>query len=147
MQQNSRWIVAILILIIVGLQLSACSSTPAKDVSEYDSSNPATVERIGQTGLSRVILTTEAAKRVGIQTVQVNDPKVVPYAAVFYDPRGATWVYTNPAPLTFIRQSISVSSINGDQALLSAAIPTGTKVVTVGAPELYGTEFPGGLQP
>ncbi len=147
MRQNNRWMVAILILIIAGLQLSACSFTPAKDVSEYDSSNPARVERIGQTGLSRVILTAEAAKRLGIQTIQVSDPKVVPYAAVFYDPHGTTWVYTNPSPLTFVRQSISVSSINGGQALLSAAIPTGTNVVTVGVPELYGTEFPGGLQP
>ena len=147
MRQNSRWMVGILILIIAILQLSACSSTPAQDVSEYDPNSPARVEHIGQTGLSRVILTAQAAKRLGIQTIQVSDPNVVPYAAVFYDPHGATWVYTNPAPLTYVRQSISVSSINGDQALLSTAIPVGTKVVTVGAPELYGTEFPGGLEP
>ncbi len=147
MRQNSRWMVAILILIIAGLQLSACSSTPANNVSDYDANSPARVESTGQTGISRVILTADAAKRLGIQTNQVSDPKVVPYAAVFYDLHGATWVYTNPAPLTFVRQSISVASINGDQALLSAAIPIGTKVVTVGAPELYGTEFPGGLQP
>jgi hypothetical protein len=139
--------VAILILIIAGLQLSACSSTPTNNVSDYDTTSPAKVERIGQTGFSRVILTADAAKRLGIQTAQVSDPKVVPYSAVFYDLHGATWVYTNPAPLTFVRQSISVDSINGDQALLSVAIPTDTKVVTVGAPELYGTEFPGGLQP
>jgi hypothetical protein len=93
-----------------------------------------------------VILTANAVKRLDIQTVQVTDPKVVPYAALFYDLHGATWVYTNPAPLTFVRQSISVDSIDGDRALLAAAVPAGTKVVTVGAPELYGTEFPGGLE-
>jgi hypothetical protein len=147
MRHNNRWVVALLILIIVGLHLSACALTPASRADDPDIGDPARVERIGQTNLNRVILTADASKRLDIQTAQITDPKVVPYAAMFYDLRGTTWVYTNPAPLTFVRQSISVDSINGDRALLSVAIPIGTKVVIVGAPELYGTEFPGGLQP
>jgi hypothetical protein len=147
MQHSNRWVVALMILIIVGLHLSACALTPASKAGDTDNGDPARVERIGQTNLNRVILTADAAKRLDIQTAQVTDPKVVPYAAVFYDLHGATWVYTNPAPLTFVRQSISVASIEGDRALLAAAIPTDAKVVIVGAPELYGTEFPGGLEP
>jgi hypothetical protein len=95
-----------------------------------------------------VILTEQAAKRLGIQTAPVQDAKVrgklqkvVPYAAVYYDLNGKTWVYTNPDPLTFVRASINVDSIDGDLAVLSEGPPTGTKVVIVGAPELYGTEF------
>jgi hypothetical protein len=101
-----------------------------------------------------VILTAEAANRLGIQTTTVRDVKiggelrkVVPYAAIFYDLHGTTWVYTNPAPLTFVRARISVDTIDGDQAILSDGPPAGTAVVTVGEPELYGTEFQGGLEP
>jgi hypothetical protein len=103
---------------------------------------------MGGTDPSRVILTAEAAKRLGIETAMVRDSqvqgklrKVVPYAAVFYDLNGKTWVYTNPQPLTFVRASISVDSIDGDLAALSDGPPSGTEVVTVGSPELYGTEF------
>jgi hypothetical protein len=66
--------------------------------------------------------------------------KIVPYAAVIYGPRGETWVYTNPEPLTFIRNPIVIDYIEGDQVVLSDGPPPGTKVVTVGAAELYGTE-------
>jgi len=95
-----------------------------------------------------VILTAQAAKRLGIETAPVRDSqvqgklrKVVPYAAVFYDLNGKTWVYMNPEPLTFVRASISVDYIDSDLAVLSEGPPSGTGVVTVGSPELYGTEF------
>lgn len=66
--------------------------------------------------------------------------KVVPYAAVIYDVSGKTWVYTNPEPLVFVRQSISVNYVEGDQAFLSEGPSPGTAVVTVGGPLLYGAE-------
>jgi hypothetical protein len=133
------------ILIIVALQLVACAAqTPASSTS----SPPARVERLGETDLSRVILTAEAGKRLGIETAPVRDAqargqlrKVVPYSAVFYDLKGETWVYTNPEPLTFVRARISVDYIDGGLAVLLEGLPSGTEVVTVGAPELYGTEF------
>jgi hypothetical protein len=67
--------------------------------------------------------------------------KVVPYAAVLYDTRGDTWVYTNPEPLVFVRHRVSVDYIEGDLAVLSDGPPSGTPVVTVGAAELFGIEF------
>jgi hypothetical protein len=66
--------------------------------------------------------------------------KVVPYAAVMYGPHGETLVYTNPEPLTFIRQPIAIDYIDGDQVVLSEGPSAGTKVVTVGVAELYGAE-------
>ena len=142
MWHSNRWIVAVL-MIIVSLQLVACGQTKA----DLESRPPARVEPIGQ-DLSRVILTAEAAKRLGIETAPVSNAQVggtqrevVPYAAVYYDLNGATWVYTNPSPLTFVRASITVDSITGDMAVLSKGPPVGTSVVTVGATELYGTEF------
>ena len=141
MRYSNRWMVAVL-MIIVSLQLVACGQTPASQ----ESSSPAKVEPIGQDH-SRVILTAEAAKRLGIETALVSNAQVggtqrevVPYAAVYYDLNGATWVYTIPQPLTYVRASITVGSITGDMAVLSKGPPAGTAVVTVGTTELYGTE-------
>jgi hypothetical protein len=142
-----------LLLIIAALQLTACAQTAASSASK-EGEGPAKVEPVAGTNLSRVILTAEAAKRLGIQTASVRDTqvrdqqrKVVPYAAVLYDLHGETWVYTNPSPLTFVRNRVSIDNIDGDLAVLSQGPPSGTAVVTVGVPELYGTEFEGGLEP
>ena len=147
MCHRNRWMVALLI-VVTALILAACASQTSQTLEGSSSNPPAKVERIGETDFSRVILTSQAAKRLGIETSTVHDTqvqgkqhKVVPYAAVFYDLNGKTWVYTNPEPLTFIRASISVDYIVGDLAVLSDGPPSGTKVVTVGSPELYGTEF------
>jgi hypothetical protein len=155
MRYSDRWMIAIL-LIIVCLQLSACVQTPASSARKEDGDDtdaPAKVELLGGTDLNRVILSAEAAKRLDIQTTPVRDAqvggtqrKVVPYSAVLYDLHGETWVYTNPEPLTFVRARISVDYIDGDLAVLSDGPPSGTAVVTVGASELYGTEFEGGLE-
>ena len=144
MWHRNRWMIAVLI-IAAALTLTACA---AKTTESSTSSPPARVERIGETDFSRVILTAEASKRLDIQTAPVRDAqvrgklrKVVPYASVFYDLNGATWVYTNPEPLTFVRARISVDYLDVDMAVLSDGPTSGTQVVTVGSPELYGTEF------
>jgi hypothetical protein len=136
------------LIIVTALTLTACAAEASQTSTDSTDSSPSRVERVGGTDLSRVILTAQAAKRLGIETAMVRETpvqgklrKVVPYAAVFYDLNGKTWVYTNPAPLTFVRASISVDHIEGDLAALSQGPPSGTSVVTVGSPELYGTEF------
>lgn len=141
---DNRWIVAVL-LIITCLLLTGCGQTPA---SQKEETGPAKVEPVAGTDLSRVILTAQAAKRVGIETAPVRDTqvrgklqKVVSYSAVIYDLHGETWVYTNPESLTYVRDAITVDFIDGDLAVLSKGPPSGTTIVTVGAPELYGTEF------
>lgn len=143
MRYANRWL--LLVLVITGLQLAACGSPAAPP--EADSS-PATIEPIAGTELNRVILTADAAKRIGLETAPVREAQVggtsrtvIPYAAVLYDAQGATWTYTNPAPLTFVRHSIKVASIADDLAILEDGPPSGTAVVTVGAAELFGAEF------
>ena len=80
--------------------------------------------------------------RVELQMAGTEDKqKVVPYNAVYYDAKGAPWVYVNTAPLTYERQRITVSRVVGNVAVLSDGPALGTPVVTVGAALLYGTEI------
>src|ERR1700730_13336080 len=74
MQQSNRWMV--MILIIACLQLAACTQTPASKTVERGTDEPARVERLLGTDLSRVILSAQAAKRLGIETAPVRDAKV-----------------------------------------------------------------------
>ncbi|MCW3079196.1 efflux RND transporter periplasmic adaptor subunit [Segetibacter sp.] len=69
---------------------------------------------------------------------------VVPYSAILYDISGGTWVYENTAPRTFIRRRVNVSRVANGMAILQQGLAIGTKVVTDGAAELFGTEFGGG---
>lgn len=67
--------------------------------------------------------------------------KVVPYSAVFYGVNGETWAYTSPKHLVFVRRPIKVDYVDGDLAILSDGPTLGTRIVTVGVAELFGTEY------
>ena len=132
-------------LIVVALSLTGCSDTSAPD--EGGSSDVATVEPIEGSDVARVTLSEDAARRLDITTAPIAElgggtaRTAMPYAAVLYDPNGDTWAYTNPEPLVFVRSPITVVTIEGKRAVLSAGPAAGTQVVTVGAAELLGTEY------
>ena len=142
MQRSNRWMMVVL-LIIAGLQLSACAQASATTAKV----SPSKVEAIEGSEFKRVTLTQKAAQRLDIQTAPVREEQVdgtqrmvVPYAAVIYGLQGQTWAYTNPEPLVFVRQPISIDYIEGDRAVLVDGPAAGTAVVTVGGAELYGAE-------
>ena len=127
---------------LIALQLGvsgAKADSPAPPVAEAQ----ATLKRLGF-GISRITLQPKAARRLDIQTDEINEDsmgkKITPFASIIYDLDGDAWVYTVPAPLTYVRQQVEVEYIRQDYAYLSEGPPAGTKVVTVGVPELYGTE-------
>lgn len=139
MQRRNRWLVAA--MIGLALPLSGCAEV---STAAPKSESPAKVEKIGDTGLSRLTLTERAVERLDIQTAAVSEVaavKVIPYAALLYQPNGETFVYTNPSPLTYVREIVTVQSISGPQVLLTAGPATGSLVVTTGGAELWGTEF------
>ena len=72
----------------------------------------------------------------------VTTHKLIPYAALIYDTKGVTWVYTSTSaePLAFVRHKVMVDYIEGDTAYLSEGPAVGTLAVTFGAAELYGAE-------
>jgi RND family efflux transporter MFP subunit len=69
---------------------------------------------------------------------------VVPDRAVLYDISGGTWVYEDRGDGTYARRRIEVARFAGDLAVVARGIEPGTKVVTAGAAELFGTEFGAG---
>jgi acyl-coenzyme A thioesterase PaaI-like protein len=124
------------LLTVLGLVLCACTEVETETATGYE---PSTLDE-----RNRVTFTAEGAERTGLATARVTRQGRrlgVPYAALLYDPQGRTWVYTNTGGLTFQRVEVDVARVDGDRVLLSDGPPAGTRVVTVGAAEVYGTEL------
>jgi hypothetical protein len=134
------------VLLALGLGLAGCGAAPSASPAKE---NPATVEAIAGKDVKRLTLTDQAAKRVGVETVTIAataDPArtMVPYAAVLYTPDGATWVYVQTEPLTYVREKVVVADVSGakgTEAILSQGPAVGTTVVRTGVFELYGAEL------
>jgi hypothetical protein len=129
------------------LTLAGCASAAPAEAP------PATVTQMAGSQVPRLELTARAIARLGIRTQPVREAadaagpgttsarKVIPYSAVVYDTDGSTWTYVNTAARTYVRQPITIATIQGDLAILSGGPPAGAAVVTVGAAELLGTEY------
>ena len=139
---SSRPVSAVLVVVAAGLLVSGCNrSEPAAADSVYE---PAKVGEQTDVGVKEVTFTAKAAARVDLATAvaePVGEFTVVPYASLIYDGQGVTWVYTNPSPLGFLRAQVVVDHIEGDQVTLADGLAAGTRVVTVGAAEVYGAEL------
>lgn len=131
-----------LVLATAALPIAGCTEVETETATGYE---PSTLEPVkGNDDLQRVTFTEEGARRVDLQTAAVRRSgkhKVVPYAALLYDPEGKTYVYTSPKPLEYLREEVKVDRIEGQRVLVSRGPPAGTEVVTVGAAEVYGTEL------
>jgi hypothetical protein len=145
MGRCTRWIAAA-VLVLTGIPLAGCVSAPAAGSAAEQ--KIATVEPIPGASVSRVMLSADAAHRIGLTTDVVREAvvagltrKVVPYSAVLYDATGKAYAYASPQPLVYLRVPLEIDYIEGDLAVLNDGPPVGTAVVTVGAPELLGTEF------
>lgn len=139
MKRDRRWIVMAPVLAF--LLLTACREVTT---AESGGSEPYTLESMEGTDIARVVLTARGAERVGIEiaaVASVGGRITVPASAVWIDVDGVEWLYTNPEPLTFVREAISVGRYEGDVAVLSDGPVAGTPVVTVGVAELIGSEF------
>ena len=82
MRRGRRWMLGSLLL--CGLLLSACAHLPEE---EEELNQPATLEAIDGSDVSRITLTEQAVERVDIQAAPVVDTAsgtAIPYAAVFY---------------------------------------------------------------
>jgi hypothetical protein len=148
-QFTNHRIIGILVAVVLVTALAAAvliwRNTDTSTTGSVSDSPPAVVEHIEGSDVARITLTDRAAERLGIETdtVRANGTSglVIPYSALYYDADGGTWVYTNPEPLTYVRHAVEVDRIEGDRVFLTAGPEAGTAIVTVGVPELYGTEY------
>jgi hypothetical protein len=133
--------------VAIAVVLAGCGTAQAPEEP-----SPATVRPVAGSSIPRLQLTDQAIRRLGIATQPVRmatvtiasrrgPEKVIPYSAVIYDNDGSTWSYVNTAPRTFTRERIAVLVIRGHVAILGRGPAAGSPVVTVGAPELLGTEY------
>ena len=120
------------LLLIAGVVLSGCAKSSEFDSEEAENEGVAKVEN------DQVILTRQAAQRIGIETAPAKSGSI-PYAAVFYDENGKAYTFTSPARLTYVQTPVTVATVKDHQALLKRGPKAGTPVVTVGAAELLGT--------
>ena len=130
----------IIMMAVLAVAAGACDAeeTPAA------TAEPAVVEPIDGTELSRIVLTADAAQRLDVQTAPVTvvgDRSMVPISAVIIDAEGRRWVYTNPEPQVYLRAELGDVLDEGAESFFDTGPEPGTAVVTVGVPELYGTEF------
>jgi hypothetical protein len=134
-------------IVAAALLVTGCSAASARQDPA-----PAVVQAVPGSNVQQVRLTEQAIHRLGITTVPVRTAKasldgqrgthkLIPYSAVVYDNDGSTWTFVNIGPQTFIRQRITVGAIQGSTAVLVKGPALGAAVVTVGAPELLGTEY------
>jgi preprotein translocase subunit SecF len=146
MKQVYQWLISV--LCIATVLVSGCGPVARAQETAAARVEAVRVEPIPGSDVSRITLTQEAAQRLDIQVAEVGTTdiggeqrSVVPYAALIYDLEGGVWAYTSPEPLTFVRERLDVDTIQGNMAVVSAGPSVGTRVVTVGAAELYGAEF------
>jgi len=143
------------------------------DISSLDLSKAANIQKLGNTKNKNTVEATLATSPVTIGGSSLTDvfyeiknennafmpgEKVnivlskgtsekslaVPYNAILYDYNGGEWVYVRTAPQTFVRTRVQVDHVTNGMAIITKGLELGTEVVTLGAPELFGTEFNSG---
>jgi hypothetical protein len=133
------------VVLVLTAALAGCGTSSSAPIHPQDRLEP-----IAGSPFKRIILTPLGAARIGIETSSVRllrvaphgrRAAVIPYSAVVYDDYGHAFTYTRPMPLQYVRRPIVVNHITGNSAFLRSALPDGTRVVSVGAEELYGIEL------
>ncbi len=85
-----------------------------------------------------------AGERVAVE-IPTRDSKVeslvVPFHSVLHDIHGGQWVYEQSGEHRYTRRRIQVARLAGNEAVLASGPPAGTRIVTDGSAELFGTEF------
>ncbi len=141
-------------------QVSRASPTRIRTLTEATGSGgriavpvqaPPTADPVAATAdlyyaLSNEGYTLRPGQRVGVSLrLRAQEASlVIPWAAVLHDIQGATWVYENTAPQTFVRRPVEVRRVLGELAVLGRGPGVGLRIVTAGAAELFGTEFGAG---
>ena len=133
-------------LIVIGaMSLSACKEVEEESARAGYAASKIEAVKGKSDDLQRITFTKEGAARTDVKTAKVRrggEHKVIPYEALIYNDEAKTFVYTSPKPLVVRAGSRSRST--GSRANVCSCQrgrAVGTKVVTVGATEVYGAEL------
>jgi hypothetical protein len=136
LSDTAAWFSSVRVVLALGAAaLAGCTEVESESETGYEPS------KLLKT---HVEFTPEGAKRTGLRTeaVERTGRRVsVPYAALLYDPEGKTYVYTSPKELHYVKAEVRVARVEGGRVLLSRGPAPGTRVVTTGAAQVYGTEL------
>jgi hypothetical protein len=99
---------------------------------------------------AKIVLTAQGAQRIGLQTATARTvptappattaTSIIPFASVVYAPSGQAYAFTRISPLTYTEVPLTIDRISGDSVYLLKGPRAGSKVVTVGAEELFGVQ-------
>jgi hypothetical protein len=135
-------VAAALVATLLAVAPAACKQAEAVEQEHYQASK-VTPAKDGDHPM--VTLTKLGADRIGLETAPIEKSKggmSIPYAAVLYDAAdGQPYVFVNPRGLTFHREDVDIASVDGDTVELADGPPVGTRVVTVGVPQIHGAEL------
>lgn len=131
----------IFLTIALSVGLSACQ----KHSNHAQKISPAKIDKIEGSAVSKVTLTADAEKRLGIETIvpELGDSNraLVPLSALLYDTKGAAWLFACSSEHVYQRVRVEVLDTLENQVRVSGALPRGVAIVTQGVAELYGAEF------
>lgn len=136
LSDTAAWFSSVRVVLALGAAaLAGCTEVESESETGYE---PSKLRK------THVEFTPEGAKRTGLRTeaVERTGRRVsVPYAALLYDPEGKTYVYTSPKELHYVKAEVRVARVESGRVVLARGPPRGTRVVTTGAVEVYGTEL------
>lgn len=130
------------LLILAGAVLGACGSSTEPSVPAAGQ-----LESVPGSSTGRIVLTNVGAHRIGVHTAIVGStharrgPTVtIPFSALVYAPNGATYAFTSASPLIYTEVAVTVDHISGNSVYLLRGPRAGSRVVSVGAEELFGVQ-------
>ncbi len=129
-------------LVYLGLLLMLSLASCQKHHEAHQKIQPAKIVPGSKSSPSHVILTTDAEKRLGIES-SVFKPNTsgiseLPTSAVLYDTSGETWVFVQSAPQEYYRERARIIQVRG--TLFQTDTHLKLPIVTQGVAELYGAE-------
>ena len=134
-------VAAALVAALLAVAPAACIQAEAIEQEHYQASKVTPAEDGDH---PTVTLTQLGAERIGLETAPIEKSRggtSIPYAAVLYAADGQPYVFVNPRGLTFHREDVDIADVDGDTVELADGPPVGTRVVTVGVPQIHGAEL------
>ena len=144
---KTRAIATATTILLAGAIASGCGGATSTRVQP-----PSRIQHVPGSATGNIVLSAQGAQRIGIQTAPVQarggaGAVSIPFSAIVYDASGKAYAFTNPAPLTYTEVPISISRIDGNTAWVksgpqagASVVTVGSRVVTVGAEELFGVQ-------